>query len=61
MIKKGQETKKGTMNHLETIVKSYGYEYHLVECIRSEEWKLPQPCMFGMKNMALSKVVKIKK
>jgi len=41
---------------LETVIRKYGYEYHLVEAIRPDD--APQPAVFGMKNYALKSVRK---
>lgn len=60
MLKKNK-TEKGKMKPLTKVIIKHGYEYHLVECIRPESLHIPQPKMFGIKNMALSKVVKVKK
>ena len=49
--------KKGTMKP-ETIIKKYGYEYHLVETVRLPE--VPEPAFMGIKGMALKSVKKIK-
>ena len=42
-----------------TIVKKYGYEYHLVEAVRTPD--VPEPSFLGMKGYALKAVKKIKK
>jgi hypothetical protein len=41
-----------------TIIKKYGYEYHLVQVDRGNAWG--QPAIFGMKGYALKTVKKIK-
>ena len=50
-----------TLKNPETIIKKYGYEYHLVPVDRNEIFGLPNPCFMGYENMALKRVVKIKK
>jgi len=42
-----------------TIIKKYGYEYHLVESPLREGWR--EPAFMGLKGMALKAVKKIKK
>ena len=49
---------KGTYQP-EVIIVRYGYEYHLVECIRDKGY--PQAAMFEMEGFALKSVKKVKK
>jgi hypothetical protein len=44
----------------ETIIRKYGYEYHLVSVDREGLFRVPDPCIFGMKGFALKSVNKIK-
>jgi hypothetical protein len=48
--------KKKKVMKMETVIRKYGYEYHLVEAIRPDD--APQPAVFGMKNYALKSVRK---
>lgn len=52
------KTKQRKVKSPETIIRKYGYEYHLVEAIRCDG--TPQPNMFGLTNFALKSVNKIK-
>jgi hypothetical protein len=42
-----------------TIVRRYGYEYHLVEISRADRCELPMPCFMGQPGMALHSFKKI--
>jgi hypothetical protein len=44
-----------------TILRKYGYEYHLVEACRPDDKNVEQPCFMGLKGFALKSVNKIKK
>lgn len=45
----------------ETIVRKYGYEYHLVEVIDRDKTGVREPSFMGMRGFALRSVNKIKK
>jgi len=47
------------MKEPETIIRKYGYEYHLVEVFGRENSKIPGPCFMGMKGLALKSCNKI--
>jgi hypothetical protein len=49
------------MSPPETIIRKFGYEWILIEGSDRKGTVHPQPCMFGMPNMALKSVRKIKK
>jgi hypothetical protein len=44
----------------ETIIRKYGYEYHLVNVDRARGLGVPDPAVFGMRGFALKSVNKIK-
>jgi hypothetical protein len=44
----------------ETIIRKYGYEYHLVAIDRKGLMNIGNPAVFGMKGFALKSVNKIK-
>ena len=44
----------------ETIIRKYGYEYHLVAVDRKGLMNVGDPCMFGMRGFALKSVNKIR-
>jgi len=43
-----------------TIIRKYGYEYHLVQMERGTQNNLPQPCFMGRLGFALKYCKKIK-
>ena len=47
------------MNEQETIIKKYGYEYHLVRSQDRSNSKIPEPCFMGMQGFALKSCNKI--
>jgi hypothetical protein len=52
--------KKTRVKNPETIIRKYGYEYHLVALDRKGLLNVPDPCIFGMKGFALKSINKIK-